>query len=104
MRYLVTQEIKSSARVGRSLYVQDFFFLIVYAGLTALLASLVNGRLLIPYWIFSSIMGFSLTAGSWKNKKRRNLQSILLLLRKDRSVYRPIQAPGRTVEEEAQDG
>lgn len=102
MRYLVTQEIKSPARVGKILYIQDFFFLIIYAGLTALLASLVNGGLLFPYWIFSACMGFCLTAGSWKNKKRRNLQSVLLFLRKDRAVYRPIQVNQRKAEREAQ--
>ena len=93
MRYLVTQDIKSPSKVGKGLYVQDFFFLIIYGGLSVVFSGLVNGSLLLPYGIFSGCMALGLTASSAKNRKRRNLQSMILYIRKSRSVYHPIQCP-----------
>lgn len=90
MRYVVPQEIKSETRVTKNIYLFDFFFLIVYGGITALFASAVTASFLFPYWIFSILMGLMLISGSKSNKKRRFYQSIVIYLRKDRGIYRPI--------------
>ena len=86
----VTEEIKSQTKVFMGLYIFDFFFLIVYRGLTYLLRNFVHQDLRIAYYIFSTIMAICLTLPSPFNKKRRNYQSIFILLKRDNIVYKPI--------------
>lgn len=86
----VTEELKSQTKVWLNIYIFDFFFLILYLGGTYLFRNLVHQDLRILYYIFSAIMAIFLTMPSYFNKKRRNYQSILILLKKDNSVYRPI--------------
>lgn len=90
MRYVIPHEIKSETRVAKNIYLFDFFFLIVYGGITALFANAVTASFLVMYWIFSILMGLLLISGSKANKKRRFYQSIIIYLKKDRYVYRPI--------------
>lgn len=89
MRFIVTQEIKSPAKVAKGIYVQDFFFLLIYAAVSMILSNLVNGSLVIPYGIFSAAMALWLTGASRRNPGRKKLQSLFLFIRKDRTVYRP---------------
>lgn len=90
MRYIVTQEIKSETKVGKVIYVFDFFFLVVWIMVSYMLAYMVADELHVPFYIFSVIMAIILTMPSFSNKKRRNYQSILLLIKKDRAVYKPV--------------
>ncbi|MCQ2510859.1 MAG: DUF5592 family protein [Lachnospiraceae bacterium] len=97
MRYIVTQEIKSQPQVAKGIYVTDFFFLLAYAGIIMILSNLVNGTLKIPYMIFASLAGLWMVGSSLKNRKRKNIQSVFLFLRKDRVIYRPISVDKRKV-------
>lgn len=90
MRYTVTQEIKSETKVGKVIYVFDFFFIVIWIMVSYMLAYMVADELHVPFYIFSVIMAIILTMPSFANKKRRNYQSILLLVKKDRSVYKPV--------------
>ena len=90
----VTEEIKSQTKVFMGLYIFNFFFLIVYIGLTYLLRNFVHQDLRIAYYIFSAIMAIFLTLPSPFNKKRRNYQSIFILLKRDNIVYKPIVIKG----------
>lgn len=90
MRYVIPQEIKSETKVTRNIYLFDFFFLIVYGGATAMFANAVTSSFLVVYWIFSMLMGLMLISGSKTNKKRRFYQSVVIYLRKDKGIYRPI--------------
>lgn len=90
MNFIVTQEIKSPVKVAKGIYIFDFFFLIAYIGVSLVLSNLVNGALFVPFLAFSFIMAIYLVSSSWANRKRRNYQSIILFIRKDRTLYRPI--------------
>ena len=90
MRYIVTQEIKSETKVGKVIYVFDFLFIVVYIMVSYLLSYVVADELHVPFYIFSVIMAIILTMPSFANKKRRNYQSILLLVKKDRTIYKPV--------------
>lgn len=89
-QYTIAQEIKSESKVGFVFYAFDFFFLIIYAIITYILANIVHEALVIPFWIFSLLMGLFLTMPSNLNRKRRNYQSIIIYLRKCTEVYRPV--------------
>lgn len=90
MKYVVTQEIKSRTKVAKGIYVQDFFFLVIFTALSLLFSNAVNSSLYVPYAIFSVIIALWLIGSSYQNRQRRNFQSALIFLRKDRSVYRPV--------------
>lgn len=90
MRYLVSKEIKSETKVGKSIYLFDFFFLIVYMAVSFVLVNLVHPSLHIAFYLFSFVMALLLTTKSYTNKKRRNYQSIAIMLRKDQTVYRSV--------------
>lgn len=85
----VTEEIKSQTKVAHGIYLFDFFFVFLCGGVTFLLQYLVHEELRVAFWIFSLAMIIFLTLPSSFNKKRRNYQSILILLRKDKVVYKP---------------
>ena len=90
MRYLVSKEIKSETKVGKSIYLFDFFFLITYMAISLVLVNLVHPSLHIAFYLFSFVMALLLTTKSYTNKKRRNYQSIAIMLRKDQTVYRSV--------------
>ena len=90
MRYLVSKEIKSETKVGKSIYLFDFFFLIVYMAVSFVLVNLVHPSLHIAFYLFSFVMALLLTTKSYTNKKRRNYQSIAIMLRKDQTVDRSV--------------
>lgn len=90
MKHIVTKEIRSESKVGLGLYGFDFFFLLIYAIATYMLADLVHPTLKIPFFIFSAIISIFLTLPSPFNKKRRNYQTLFILLKIDTNVYRPV--------------
>ncbi len=90
MRYVVAQEIKSETKVGKSIYLFDLFFVVVYLGVSFIFASAVHEGLTILFYIFSFGCALFLTAKSHANRKRRNYESIILFLRRDKEVYRPV--------------
>lgn len=90
MKYIVVQDIKAETKVGKSIYLFDFFFLLTYGAVSFMLGSVVHSTLTIPFYIFSGICAIFLTMKSSWNKKRRHWESVLLYLRKDREVYLPL--------------
>lgn len=56
MRYLVSKEIKSETKVGKSIYLFDFFFLITYMAISLVLVNLVHPSLHIAFYLFSFVM------------------------------------------------
>lgn len=91
MQYSIIKEIKSPAKVNKWLYLQDLIFIVAYFGISYAFSTLIYSTLVIPYLIYSAIMGLILTAPSMYNPKRRNWESILLLLRRDTIIYKPLQ-------------
>lgn len=90
MRFIVVQDIKAETKVGKSIFLFDFFFLLVYGAVTMMLSNMVHSSLQIPFYIFSAICAIFLTMKSSWNKKRRNWESLFLFLRKDTEVYHPV--------------
>ena len=86
MMYDMPKEIKSKTKVYKYIYVQDFFFLIIYGAVTMVISSMVYSMLLIPFYIFSAAMAVILILPSYYNPKRKNYTSILLMLHKDSGV------------------
>lgn len=89
MKHIVVQDIKSETKVGKSVYLFDFFFLVTYGAVSFLLGSTVHEMLRIPFYIFSAVCAIFLTMKSNWNKKRRNWESLLLYIRRDKGIYYP---------------
>ncbi len=89
MKYIITEEIESPAKVVKGIEVFDFFFILFYLVASFVLSNLVYSGFKIIFMIFSLLMATFLTLKSFGNKKRRNFESILLLLRKDIVTYKP---------------
>ena len=94
MKYLITEEIESPAKATKHIEVRDLFFFLGYLALAVCFRGLVHDRLQIPYLLFSALMATVLTMKSFFNKKRRNYESIYLLISRFFSDgiygYRPI--------------
>lgn len=90
MRYITAQEIKSETKVGKKMYLFDFFFVIVYMAVSFVLGNMVHPQLRFVYYIFSFCIAVFLTSKSYYNRKRRVYESIFILLQKDNSVYYPV--------------
>lgn len=90
MQHVVVQDIKSETKVGKSIYLFDFFFLLTYGAVTFLFGNVVHSILRVPFYIFSGSCAIFLTMKSSWNKKRRNWESLFLYLRKDRNIYYPL--------------
>ena len=99
MRYVVAQEIKSETKVGKSIYLFDLFFVAVYFGVSFVLASAVHESLTVLFYVFSFGCALFLTAKSHANRKRRNYESMILFLRRDKEVYQPVQSRVKETEE-----
>ena len=99
MTYTVTQEIKSQTKVAKGIYIFDFFFLLIYVSISFMLGKVfVNGLLFLPYILFSLIIAIYFVSPSSMNKRRKNYQSILLFIRQDRAVYRPVKNISKQIE------
>lgn len=103
MKYLVTEEIESPNKVTKHIEAADFFFVIIYMGLAFAFLSLVHEKLKIAYLIFSLFMCTFLTSKSVFNKKRRNYESIFMMMKHDITVYRAVYHSEDEVEDEIQE-
>lgn len=90
MKYVVVQDMKAETKVGKSIYLFDFFFLVIYGAVSWMLGDMVHSSFRIPFYIWSAVCAIFLTTKSGWNKKRRNWESLILFLRKDREVYEPV--------------
>lgn len=98
MRYLVTEQIESPNKVNKHIEVADFFFVLVYMGITIALMDFVHQGLKVFYVIFSLCSSVFLTSKSMLNKRRRNYESLFLMFTRDERVFRPIYG-GEDIEE-----
>jgi hypothetical protein len=81
MRYFTPKEVKSKPKVAKFINIEDFFIILFIFAFSTLLDRLVYRPLVIPYYIFSVVTGILLIMPSKQNPKRRNYQSLLLLVR-----------------------
>lgn len=90
MKYLITEEIESPSRVFKNVEVIDFFFVVGYMCVAFALRHLVHPTLRIPYMIFSLLFCIFLTCRSLWNRKRRNYETLFLMLKHNTGVYRAV--------------
>lgn len=90
MRYLVAKDIKSETKVSKNIYIYDFFFILIYMTVSLVLANLVHPSLKLVFYVYSLGMAVFLTAKSYYNKKRRNYESVMIMLRRDKGLYAPV--------------
>ena len=94
MKDLITEEIESPAKATKHIEVKDMFFFLGYITIAFAFKNLVHDSLEIPYLIFSALMAVFLTMKSFYNKRRRNYESLYLLISRFFSDgiygYRPI--------------
>lgn len=93
MKYLVTKDIDAPATVQLGIKVFDIFFVLAYSGIAFALKGVVHPVFQIPYILYSVCMAVFLTMPSRFNRRRRNYESLLFLLHKDKTIYRPIYTP-----------
>lgn len=82
--------IESKNKVSKFLTFNSLIFLILYLCIAYMFSSKVHSSLYIPYMIYSGLMCMYLLLPSKYNKGRNHLESICLLFKNDKSVYRPI--------------
>lgn len=84
------KELKSPVKVTKKFYLKDLYFVMGYMGVCMALNILIDERLTILYFAFSFLMCIILTAPSPYNPRRRNYQSIFIMLKRDKRIYKPI--------------
>lgn len=99
--YEITKEIKAKTRVYKYIYVQDFFFLIIYAALTFILSAIVYTAFVLPFYIVSGIFAIILILPSPWNPGRKIYMSIIIMLHKDYRIYAYNSLEENSIEEEA---
>ncbi len=90
MDFEMVQELKSSTKVIKWLYLFDLLFIGCYLAIMFMFVGYVHPVLTIPYHVFNVIAAMILTSPSPFNPKKRIFQSLLFIAKKDNKVYRPI--------------
>ena len=90
--YIMLKELETPFKINKFIYAADLFFLAGFAGLGAVLQGLVFSKLQVVFFIFNLLVGCFLTAPSFANPKKRNFQSLFLLLRRmqNKRVYHSV--------------
>lgn len=96
----VTTQIESKTKVSKHINLSSLYFIVGYLMLAYMLRGLVYDLLFIPYMIFSGCCAIYLVLPSRYNKGRMHWESIVVLLRADRAVYRPYIEPEEDLEVE----
>ena len=89
-RYIVTQEIKSEAQYKKGFYSKDIMFVVVFMMVSYFLKPLVATKLQYPFLIGSLLIAVFLRNPAIYNKKRKTLDSLVIYMRRENTVYRPI--------------
>ncbi len=90
MKYIVAKEIKSETKVYKNLYLFDLFFVVIYFAISLVIGTVVHEKMKFAFYVYSVFWALFLTAKSRTNRKRRNYESILLFLRRDKEIYYPV--------------
>lgn len=85
----VITDIESKTKATKNFTFKSLLFLIGYITVAYMFKDRVNSMLFVPYMIFSLCCCIFLMLPSQLNKKRNNLESIMLFFQSDRDTYRP---------------
>lgn len=101
MQFNITQEIKSETRIGfKKITVYDLFFILCYMCVTIILANFVSSQIKMVFYIFSFVIAVILTMPSRQNPQRRFYKSLLLYLRNQKIIYRPVTNANALIKDE----
>ena len=89
-RYIVTQEIKSEAQYKKGFYSKDIMFVVVFMMVSYFLKPLVATKFQYPFLIGSLLIAVFLRTPAIYNKKRKTLDSLVIYMRRENTVYHPI--------------
>jgi len=103
MRYIITESLDTPAKINKYIEAADFMFTVLYMGTVFIFTGFVHPDLKILYYIFSLAMCIFLTSKSTFNKKRRNYESIFLMIMQDLEVYSPVYDFDEEDEDETED-
>ena len=92
--------IESYIKVNNFLTFNSVICLILYLTIAYMFKDNVHRALFIPYMIFSGCCCLFLIIPSKYNKGRNHLESIFLLFKSDKNVYRPFISGGGNNDEE----
>lgn len=86
------EELHTPTKVYKRLYLFDFCFVLLYFFIFMIFGQeRVHQALQIPYYVFNFVVALLLTTHSPFNPQKRMFQSMLFYIKRDRSVYKPLQ-------------
>lgn len=85
----VVTNIESKTQATKYLSFKSLLFIIAYLIVCYMFKDYVSSLLFVPYMIFSGVCSVFLVLPSYYNKGRNHLESIILMLKADTTVYRP---------------
>lgn len=88
-RTITTESVESKTKVIFDYDAYDLFFIVIYAAISFGLRSEVHDSLRGAFMIFSIVIAIFLSSKSSLNKKRKNYESLYLLITRDTATYRP---------------
>ena len=92
MSQTLIEELHTPTKVHKRLYLFDLCFVFLYFFIFMIFGQeRVHQALQIPYYVFNFVVALLLTTHSPFNPQKRIFQSILFYIKRDRSVYKPLQ-------------
>lgn len=93
-------EFKSEKRVFLFVYLLDVFIIIAFWIIGILFKSAVHSKLQTIFIIYNIAIGIILTRKSKTNPKKRIYSAMMIMLSKDKTLYKPVFAPRNTLGKE----
>lgn len=87
--YGVAKEVKSETKISRYVFLFDFFFVTIYLAVSFIVGNAVHEKLQTAFYVMSLVWAFFLTFKSRTNRGRRNIESIIIFLQRDKEIYHP---------------
>lgn len=86
--FITIKQLKTPVKITNVLYVYDFVFVVVFAFVLGQLSFLVHPWLEIPYYAVCVVWGIFFTLHSRFNTGKRNWETIIIYLSRNRTYYK----------------
>lgn len=88
--YIIPSEINSETKIFKNVYLIDMLFMLVAFVLTMSFSSIVNPKVIVPYYICSFVLTIFLVLKSQTNPGLRNYKAIYLMIIRCRGTYQSL--------------
>ncbi|CEK32642.1 hypothetical protein JGS6364_PCS1200331 (plasmid) [[Clostridium] sordellii] len=88
--YIIPSEINSETKIFKNVYLIDMLFMLVAFVLTMSFSSIVNPKVVVPYYICSFVLTIFLVLKSQTNPGLRNYKAIYLMIIRCRWTYQSL--------------